>query len=125
MTLGHGRQDRPDVTRIRPLQGRVLMGAFSAGVAPGYCIDPLRGSKRVRRRSARTSDCPCRFIDKHWATDEELLPRTPFPRSPCAIWGIDDPQHLSGLATIRPGDQAIVDPPTIMEGRFSGRIRFN
>jgi len=24
-------------------------------------------------------------------------PRTPFQRSHCVIWGVDDPQHLSGL----------------------------
>jgi hypothetical protein len=29
----------------------------------------------------------------------------PFQGSHCAIWGVDDPQHLSGFATIRPSDR--------------------
>jgi hypothetical protein len=46
ITLSCGTQDRRYATRIRPFQGRAWSGgAFSGGVAPGYCIDPLRGSR--------------------------------------------------------------------------------
>jgi hypothetical protein len=32
--------------RVRPFQGRTLLGdTFSGGVAPGYYINPLRGSR--------------------------------------------------------------------------------
>jgi hypothetical protein len=34
--------------------------------------------------------------------DHAKVIRTPFLERHCAIWGIDDPQHLSGFATKRP-----------------------
>jgi hypothetical protein len=49
MALGRGRHERWGVRRIRPCQGRTRKGTFSGGVAPGYCIDPLRGIAGWRR----------------------------------------------------------------------------
>jgi hypothetical protein len=41
------RRPNQNTIHMRPLQGRLIVGHLSGGVAPGYCLVPLRGTVSV------------------------------------------------------------------------------
>ena len=62
---------RPPPTIVRPLQGRITCVTLSGGVAPGYCMAPLQGTKK--RSLLKPLHHPF------------LTPRRAEPNSPCSV----------------------------------------
>jgi hypothetical protein len=81
---------------FRGVRGRISTSRDVICPHGAYQHRKWQGFFRVRRRSARTSDCPCGFVAKHKATRTNPLargtlrvyPRDGFSSAPYLIWGI-------------------------------------
>jgi hypothetical protein len=119
MARPRGRKTGGTSQNIRPFQGRTwLAGAFSGGVAPGYLIDPLRGSRLDGTgeffRSLFSPAVVCDALalspgrvdrDRRFPLSQSHLPRIQ----------VTQPQQFPGFA------QSIVElhRPSVTDGNFS------